>query len=126
MRAGEVDAAFAVDGPRGPYGEPKPGAALAARRSGGVLVPMGSAVHRGKIFARAWDRFVLAWPFSRVVVVLGPPIAASVGQRDLAKAIEVANARAQRILAASGPKRLSLQGISGAAPASEKDVFEGH
>jgi lysophospholipid acyltransferase (LPLAT)-like uncharacterized protein len=74
LRRGDVDAAFAVDGPRGPYGAPKPGAALAAQRSGGVLVPMGSAVASGMTLARAWDRFVLAWPFARVVVVLGAPI----------------------------------------------------
>jgi lysophospholipid acyltransferase (LPLAT)-like uncharacterized protein len=77
LRAGDSDAAFAVDGPRGPYGEVKPGAALAAQRSGGVLVPMGSAVANGKTFTRAWDRFVLAWPFARVVVVLGAPIEAA-------------------------------------------------
>lgn len=74
MRRRDVDAAFAVDGPRGPYGAVKPGAALAAARAGGVLVPMGSAVERGKTFDRAWDRFVLAWPFTRVAVVLGAPL----------------------------------------------------
>ena len=74
LRRGDADAAFAVDGPRGPYGEPKPGALLAAQRSGGVLVPMGSAMARGTTFVRAWDRFALAWPFARVVVVLGAPI----------------------------------------------------
>lgn len=82
LRRGDVDAAFAVDGPRGPYGAPKPGAALAAQRSGGVLVPMGSAVAHGKTFVRAWDRFVLAWPFARVVVVLGAPIEAAAMTSD--------------------------------------------
>jgi lysophospholipid acyltransferase (LPLAT)-like uncharacterized protein len=97
------DAAFAVDGPRGPYGEPKPGAALAARRAGGVLVPMGSAVARGTIFARAWDRFALPWPFSRVAVVLGAPIEPDAADpaalaSALAGAIAGANARAGAIL----------------------------
>jgi hypothetical protein len=72
--AGGADAAFAVDGPRGPYGKAKGGARVAARAAGGVLVPIGSAIERGVVLARAWDRFGLAWPFSRVVVCLGAPL----------------------------------------------------
>ncbi len=78
----DVDAAFAVDGPRGPYGVAKPGAALAARRVGGIVVPMGSAFTSGKVFHRAWDRFGLAWPFTRVSVVLGAPIASEGSAAD--------------------------------------------
>jgi lysophospholipid acyltransferase (LPLAT)-like uncharacterized protein len=102
MRSGDVDAAFAVDGPRGPYGDVKPGAALAARRSGGVLVPMGSAVARGKTFVRAWDRFVLAWPFSRVVVVLGAPVDPDAGDVAIRNAIAEANAAAHNMLTSHG------------------------
>ena len=47
LKTGRFDAAFAVDGPRGPYGVPKPGAALAARAAGAVVVPMGSAGRGG-------------------------------------------------------------------------------
>src|SRR5262249_1315464 len=46
MRRG-ADAAFAVDGPRGPYGVAKPGVFAAARAVGGVIVPMGSAMAKG-------------------------------------------------------------------------------
>jgi lysophospholipid acyltransferase (LPLAT)-like uncharacterized protein len=74
MREERADAAFAVDGPRGPYGVAKAGAVAAARAVGGVLVPMGSAIQRGIVLSRAWDRFALAWPFSRVTVTLGAPI----------------------------------------------------
>jgi hypothetical protein len=74
MKRERADAAFAVDGPRGPYGVAKPGALAAARAVGGVLVPMGSAMERGMVLDRAWDRFALAWPFSRVTVRLGAPI----------------------------------------------------
>lgn len=130
LRRGEVDAAFAVDGPRGPYGEVKPGALLAASRSGAVLVPMGSAVRRGMTFRRAWDRFVLAWPFTRVTVVLGAPLTpphaparsphapalASPTQEEAAAALAVAirnaNERAQRILVGSERKMVPLQGFS--------------
>jgi lysophospholipid acyltransferase (LPLAT)-like uncharacterized protein len=74
MKRGHADAAFAVDGPRGPYGVVKPGAVLAARATGAVLVPMGSAMTSGVVLARAWDRFAVAWPFTRVTVVLGAPV----------------------------------------------------
>jgi lysophospholipid acyltransferase (LPLAT)-like uncharacterized protein len=74
MRADRADAAFAVDGPRGPYGVAKGGAVAAARAVGGVLVPMGGAIERGFVLERAWDRFGVAWPFSRVTVRLGAPI----------------------------------------------------
>ena len=115
--------AFAVDGPRGPYWEVKPGALLAARRAGGVMVPMGSAVHRGKTFARAWDRFELAWPFTRVTVVLGPPLpppaadptTPGAAERGLAVAIHTANERARGMLAGLEPKMLPYQGFLDAA-----------
>jgi lysophospholipid acyltransferase (LPLAT)-like uncharacterized protein len=74
MKQEGADAAFAVDGPRGPYGVAKGGAVSAARATGAVLVPMGGAVKRGVVLRRAWDRFALAWPFSRVTVRLGAPI----------------------------------------------------
>ena len=97
VRRGDVDAAFAVDGPRGPYGTVKPGAALAASRAGAVLVPMGSAIRRGVTFARAWDRFALAWPFSTVSVVLGAPVLADDPER-VAEAIRDANRSALALL----------------------------
>jgi lysophospholipid acyltransferase (LPLAT)-like uncharacterized protein len=105
MRSGGRDAAFAVDGPRGPYGVAKPGAVVCARRAAGVLVPMGSAVSGGYVFGRAWDRFVLAWPFTRVAVVLGRPRVArdatdSVLTAGLTEAVGAANARAAALLAA--------------------------
>lgn len=105
LNAGGRDAAFAVDGPRGPYGVVKPGAWLAAVRAGGVLVPMGGAVHRGRVFERAWDRFALAWPFSRVAVVLGAPLAPAedAGDGELVRAaIVAANARASELVLRRG------------------------
>jgi lysophospholipid acyltransferase (LPLAT)-like uncharacterized protein len=99
MRGGR-DAAFAVDGPRGPYGVVKPGVILAARRTGALLVPMGGAVLGGHVFARAWDRFALAWPFARAAVVLGPavdPFAEDV-EKALETAIKQANAAAEALL----------------------------
>lgn len=105
LRKGDVDAAFAVDGPRGPYGVVKPGAIAAARAAGAAIVPMGSAVRGGKVFGRAWDRFALAWPFGRAAVVVGPAVELEgASAEELAARVECgilrANARAESLLAA--------------------------
>jgi len=86
MRRDHADAAFAVDGPRGPRGLVKGGLVAAAQATGAVLVPMTGRVQRGMVFRRAWDRFALAWPFTRVDVVLGAPI--DPGRRDARDAVE--------------------------------------
>ncbi len=83
MKRDQADAAFAVDGPRGPLGVVKGGAIAAAQATGAVVVPMTGRVGRGIVLRRAWDRFALAWPFTRVDVVLGAPIEpAASGARD--------------------------------------------
>ncbi|MBV9945330.1 MAG: DUF374 domain-containing protein [Myxococcales bacterium] len=74
MRSRRADAAFAVDGPRGPRGQVKGGVVAAARAARAVVVPMTGVVRRGFVLRRTWDRFSVAWPFSRVDVFLGAPI----------------------------------------------------
>ncbi len=96
--------AFAVDGPRGPArvvrsGGGQVGVADAARLGGGVVVPMAAACTRCHVFARAWDRFELPLPFTRVAVVLGAPLRpASATPGALAAAIDEARAEAERAL----------------------------
>jgi lysophospholipid acyltransferase (LPLAT)-like uncharacterized protein len=74
MKREAADAAFAVDGPRGPRGVVKGGLLVAARATGAVVVPLTGSMRRGFLLRRTWDRFTIAWPFSRVDVVLGAPI----------------------------------------------------
>jgi len=96
-----ADAAFAVDGPRGPYGQVKEGALAAARATGGMLVPMGSACARAWIATRAWDLFALPWPFTQVRVVLGAPLDPELATAgELAQAIAAANDAASKALTA--------------------------
>jgi len=95
LRGHELDAAFAVDGPRGPYGEVHPGAAACAKKSNGVLVPIGSAATPVKILRRAWDRMALPWPFARAVVVLGPALSPDASAEEIASAIASVNERAR-------------------------------
>jgi lysophospholipid acyltransferase (LPLAT)-like uncharacterized protein len=87
LRAPGWDAAFAVDGPRGPLGTVHPGAIAAARNAGGLVVPLATASASAWVLERAWDRFELPWPFTRVVVALGQPIEPTRGRgREVAAA----------------------------------------
>lgn len=106
LRTGVEDAAFAVDGPRGPRCHVAPGAIAAARACKGALVPMGSAIARGKVFDRSWDAFALPFPFSRVVVVIGAPLPASTSPEQLGQAIRAASARARLELGVVEPEQL--------------------
>jgi len=101
------DAAFAIDGPRGPRHAVAPGARAAARLSGGVLVPMGSAAPRAVTLSKSWDQFRVPLPFSRVNVVLGAPIEPSASLEELGAGI----ARAS-----------SLAGLFATVVASERDA----
>jgi lysophospholipid acyltransferase (LPLAT)-like uncharacterized protein len=89
------DAAFAVDGPRGPLHRVAPGARLAAVQTEGLVIPMASASERGHTFERAWDRYRLPWPFSRAVVALGAPLdPAHVTDVEIGEAIAAVSRRA--------------------------------
>jgi len=101
LREPSTDAVFAVDGPRGPHGSVKPGALLAANRSGALVVPAGAAARRSWILARAWDRFVLPFPFTAVHIVIGEPIAEQGPDTctRLAEAIAECNRRASALAA---------------------------
>ena len=67
------DAAIAVDGPKGPAEEAKPGIVLLAKVTGCPIVPLGAGISRCKRFA-SWDRFRLPMPFSRTVIAVGEAI----------------------------------------------------
>jgi lysophospholipid acyltransferase (LPLAT)-like uncharacterized protein len=68
------DAAFAIDGPRGPRFVAKPGPVLLARRTGCPILCLHVFPQRAHTFQRAWDLFQIPYPFSRVAFVMGPPI----------------------------------------------------
>jgi lysophospholipid acyltransferase (LPLAT)-like uncharacterized protein len=67
-----VSPAITPDGPYGPRFVFKPGAILLAGSSGRPMLPMAFCASRAWRF-RAWDRFVLPWPFARIVVAIGAP-----------------------------------------------------
>jgi len=68
------DIAFAVDGPRGPLYKSKPGVIYLARKTGRAVVPVGTAVKRKIVFSRAWDKYIVPFPFNRCVIACGEPL----------------------------------------------------
>jgi hypothetical protein len=67
------DLVITPDGPRGPRHEIKEGVVQLARLSRRGVVPMTMACSRGHRFA-SWDRFLLPYPFGRLVFVYGEPL----------------------------------------------------
>jgi lysophospholipid acyltransferase (LPLAT)-like uncharacterized protein len=99
------DAAFALDGPRGPRGTVRPGAAAAARLSSGFLVPMGSAAPHGLTLHRTWDQFRIPLPFSRVAVRLGEPLGPATSDEELGRAVDRASELASHDVRVLGSAR---------------------
>jgi lysophospholipid acyltransferase (LPLAT)-like uncharacterized protein len=66
-----VSPAMTPDGPKGPRFVFKPGAILLSQMSQRPIVPMAYAASRATLFH--WDKFVLPWPFSRIVIAVGAP-----------------------------------------------------
>jgi len=66
------------DGPRGPDRKLKPGCLKLAQETGAYLVPFTFSASRKKIF-QTWDRFLLFYPFSKVVALIGQPLAIDSG-----------------------------------------------
>jgi lysophospholipid acyltransferase (LPLAT)-like uncharacterized protein len=72
-RHGRV-AALAVDGPKGPIYDAKPGIVKLAEQTGKPIVPIAAAAARRFVFSKAWNRCYVPFPFSECVVALGEPL----------------------------------------------------
>ncbi len=59
---------FAVDGPKGPIYEVKPGVFETARWIRGTIYSGGIAVDRAWYFPKAWNKTFLPKPFARIVI----------------------------------------------------------
>ena len=65
--------AYVPDGPKGPSREMKMGAIKLAQQTGAYLVPFTFSATKKKLL-RSWDKFMMFYPFGRVVVMLGRPL----------------------------------------------------
>lgn len=62
-----------VDGPKGPFGEVKPGLLRIAQATGLPIVPTVTSAER-RWTVNSWDRFMIPKFFSRVIIRFGKPI----------------------------------------------------
>ena len=82
------------DGPTGPIYQCKPGVAMLAQLSGAPLLPIAYAgSHVWQL--RSWDRFMLPFPFSSIVVGVSAPLHVdkTLAEDNFAKACEQMNER---------------------------------
>jgi lysophospholipid acyltransferase (LPLAT)-like uncharacterized protein len=66
-----VSPSITPDGPKGPRFVFKPGAILLSQMSQRPMLPLSYAASRASLIA--WDKFVLPWPFSKIVIAVGAP-----------------------------------------------------
>jgi lysophospholipid acyltransferase (LPLAT)-like uncharacterized protein len=62
-----------VDGPKGPFGDVKPGLLRIAQVAGKPVVPTITSAQKKWVF-NSWDRFMVPKPFSRVIIRFGDAI----------------------------------------------------
>jgi len=68
------DAAFTIDGPRGPRHVAKPGAVMLAKATGAAILCFHIRPQRSWTFEKSWDRTEIPRPFSRAAILIAPPI----------------------------------------------------
>lgn len=73
MRQGH-SASMAVDGPKGPLHQVKPGVFELSRLAKAHIVPTGVATSSSIVFKKSWNQAHLPRPFARVIVVFGSPL----------------------------------------------------
>lgn len=66
--------AMALDGPRGPRQEIKPGALFLAQQTGAAIIPVIYHIHKKWVVKKSWDRQELPKPFSSIDVDVLPPV----------------------------------------------------
>lgn len=66
-------ASMAVDGPKGPPHQVKPGIFELSRIANAHIVPMGVACADAWVFRNSWNQAILPKPFARVLVLFGEP-----------------------------------------------------
>ena len=66
--------AIAMDGPKGPVHEAKPGSLAVAAKKGALFIPFAGTATRRWVFEKSWDRFQVPKPFGRIIILYGPPI----------------------------------------------------
>ena len=64
---------IAIDGPKGPIYEPKPGAIFIAQKTGFPILPISSYTSKSWVLEKLWDKMEIPKPFSRNIQYVGEP-----------------------------------------------------
>lgn len=73
LRSGR-DAAFTIDGPRGPKFVAKRGSVILSRSTGAAILCFHIALRKACVFSKTWDQTQFPHPFSRAAIFIAPPI----------------------------------------------------
>jgi len=109
MRIG-YRASIAVDGPKGPLHQVKPGVFELAFKTNARIVPVGVATSKAYVFKKSWNKARLPLPFSRVTVFFANPMA-EITQKEQTRSQEIANELTQQIYYASQQAARTIAGI---------------
>lgn len=82
MKNDRISSCITVDGPKGPRHKVKEGAVFVAARAGAPIIPVRLHMSRSMKFERAWDKFQVPVPFSRVHSMFGEPFWLPEGELD--------------------------------------------
>jgi lysophospholipid acyltransferase (LPLAT)-like uncharacterized protein len=92
LKAGDA-VCITPDGPDGPAMRAKPGIVVAARLAKAAVLPVSYAT-RWRLILDSWDRFHVPLPFSRGIMIYGPPI--EIGDAGDATALEAARLKVEQ------------------------------
>lgn len=73
LRKGQ-DAAFTIDGPRGPRFAAKAGSVLLSKAAGAPILCFHVALRNAYVFRKSWDLFQIPYPLTRAAVFIAPPL----------------------------------------------------
>ncbi len=74
LRKGNRMCSTVLDGPQGPRYVAKKGLLLLARETGVPLLPGIWSARRAITLEKTWDKTMIPWPFSEVIVAYGAPL----------------------------------------------------
>lgn len=124
-----VSVGITPDGPRGPRMRASLGIVQTARLAGVPILPCTYAVERRRVLS-SWDRFILAWPFTRGVFIWGEPITVARDASDAAieAARQLLEDRLNAITAAAdrlcGAAPVEPAPVPAASPRDHADIDE--
>ena len=88
-RSGRI-VSVAVDGPRGPIHQPKPGVFELSKLCSAPIVPVGVKASSSYLFTKSWNKAYLPYPFFFFFIYFGDPMPA-LTEADNAKSLKLQN-----------------------------------